>query len=128
MTESPLAEVTMLAEKTLEVRFQGHVTGALVESVVPRIALVRGAVLVRWVLFETSGVTGYRIDVRGPGGAMLTALREAGVERGVAVTKVPSVRMIGSALTLAAGLPTRFVEYRDDAERLLEAWRRGEAR
>lgn len=116
-------EASLLAEQTLEITFEGHVTGALIAPIVPRIIDLRGAKGIRWVLFDTTLVTGYSLDIRAPAAVMLDTLKRSGVEKSVAVTKLASVRMMGSALTLAAGLPMRFVEFRDEAERQIEAWR-----
>ena len=59
-------EASMLADQTLEMRFEGHVTGALISPIVPRILELRGAKGLRWVLFDTALVTGYSLDIRAP--------------------------------------------------------------
>jgi hypothetical protein len=68
------------------------------------------------VVIDTSGISDFSPQVRVPGVPFLKALREAGVARLVAIAPSPMVRMMGSALALAAGLRIVFVEDKKAAE------------
>ncbi len=96
-------------------RFSGRVTGALLEPTVAEVRSVVAARRPRFALFDTRDVESYSPDVRGPGSDLLRTLREAGLERALAVAPSAAVRMIGSALALATGTPLSFVESVDAA-------------
>ena len=99
----------------LAISFEGHIQGTSLAFLPSKIDAVLAGTSVRRVFFDTEAVTGYSIDVRGPGATMLAHLRTKGIERAVVFAPLASVRMIGSALLLAAGLPATFVATRIEA-------------
>jgi hypothetical protein len=116
----PDGEVGWLKRDVLLVRFDGHVTGMQVVSLSARVTKLVGSERPRRCLIDTSSVTGYSVDVRTPGREFLHRLRDIGVERTAVAVANPLVRMMGSAIAVAAGFPLIFVDSLDEATRLLD--------
>lgn len=121
------ASVRWQSRDTLELCLTGYATGEVVEPAAAKIAREIAQGRPRYLLFDTSAVTGYSPSVRGPGVDLLTHARAAGPALTVAVTPNGMVRMMGSSLAVVAGIRLSFVMTREEALRAIEAHRREHA-
>jgi hypothetical protein len=103
------------AESTLEVRFPAYVDASCLAKVIREVRALVGARQLDGALLDASRVERYSADVRGPSRELLDFLRQHGVRRPIAVSSRGAVRMIGSAIALAVGIPIVFVETRSGA-------------
>ena len=102
-------EISWIQPGVVKIRFADHPTGAIVEDTLRRLEIFVGAEKLRGCFLDAGGVSAFDSSVRGPGRELLTALRARGVERAVCLTVSPLIRMIGSTLSFASGLPVLFV-------------------
>lgn len=121
------ATVRWQSPDTLELFLTGHVTGELIEPAAAKLGREIARRPLRYLLFDTTAVSGYAPSVRGPGVDLLTHAREAGAGLVVAVTPNGMVRMMGSSLAVVARIRMSFVMTRDEALQAIEAHRRGHA-
>lgn len=121
------ASVRWLNADTLELLLTGHATGDVIEPAAAEIGREIARRAPRYLLFDTTAVTGYAPSVRGPGVDLLTHARAASPELVMAVTPNGMVRMMGSSLAVVARIRMSFVMTREEALRAIEAHRRGHA-
>ncbi|HVY48114.1 MAG TPA: hypothetical protein VHB21_19635 [Minicystis sp.] len=99
------------------VTFAGHADERVVAEACREVRRTLDGAKVKAVIFDTTEVTGFDATVRGPGLELLGLVKAAGVARGFAAAQSSGVRMIGSALGVAAGLRLAFYETFADAAR-----------
>jgi len=110
------ARVTQLDPRTMHIRFEGHASGAVVEGVLPEVKRLLSTGAVRGLVIDAAGVTGFTPDVSQAGRTLLGLFVEAGVKACSTAVSSGAIRMIGTAIGFAAGLPIEFVSTDDEAQ------------
>jgi hypothetical protein len=118
------AVVRFEASDVIEVAFRDRVTSGQVDQAIERTCDLLRNRTARLFLIDTLETTGYEPSVRGPGVALLKAMKQYGVVAGAAVASSGTVRMIGAAVAFVAGLQVEFVPTRDEALKKLDLFRR----
>jgi hypothetical protein len=99
--------------------YSGHVTGDDVSAMHAAMTKLHVPGSTRFVLVDTSALTSFAPAVTTEGGPFLKGMKALGIEKLIVIAPSASVRMVGSAISLAASLSFRFVESTHDAEALL---------
>ncbi len=104
--------------RVIEGSLSGNITAVDVELLHRAIEplLVGG---VEYIVIDTTGISDFSPQVRVPGVAFLAALKTARVKALVAVAPNPMVRMMGSALGLAASMRMVFVKDLEEADKVV---------
>lgn len=112
-------EVQRRADGVIEASLAGHIAAVDVVELHRGVEaeLARGPA--RFVVIDTSGLENFSPDVRTPGVPFLQFMKASGVERVVAIATSSMVRMMASAIALAAGARIRFVADRAAADAAL---------
>ena len=105
----------------VETEFGGYVTLAVAELGREEAFALVGDRAVRSSMVDVSAIAGYEAAVRKAGFAWMKAFRSRGGERMYVVTSMGVVRMMGSALAFATGMPVSFVATRDAARARIRA-------
>lgn len=108
-------ETRRLGPDALESIFTGHVTPEVAESGRKAAYDLLGDRSIRYWTIDVSAISGFDPAVRSVGFAWMKAFRARGGVRMFIVTEQSFVRMMGSALAFATGMPVSFVRTRDEA-------------
>lgn len=103
----------------LEGTLSGHVTAVDVEQLHAGLKALLDKGGADYVIIDTSGILDFSPQVRVPGVPFLADLKSAGVKVLVAVAPNPMVRMMGSAIGLAASMRMSFVKDLAEAEKVV---------
>lgn len=107
----------------LEGTFSGHVAAVDVEQMHRGLQALLDDGGAAFLVIDTVGVTDFSPQVRVPGVPFLSAMRTGGIQVLVAIAPNPMVRMMGSAIGLAASMRMVFVKDSADAEAALGRFR-----
>jgi len=113
--EDGACEVVRIDDDTIELQWRGYVTAPIVEHGRAELARLSQSSPPRFVLHDTLQVTGYDGEVRGPGKQLLLDFRQRGGVLMVAAVESVLIRMLATALGLAAGVPMRLYATRAEA-------------
>jgi hypothetical protein len=99
----------------METVFTGYVTLDVAQSgYVAAFALLGDRAVHYWTI-DVSAITGFEASIRSAGFRWMKDFRSRGGQRMFVVTASSAVRMMGSALAFATGMPVSFVPSREHA-------------
>ncbi len=107
--------VQWIDDSTLETVFTGRLTKELAVAHRERIQKEISTRAPRFFLINGERLSGFDAAIRSDSAELLRALRAAGVLKVAAVTELSAVRMLGTAVSFAAGLPLKFYAKRAEA-------------
>ena len=104
-----------LDSRTVEVTFKGQITSQLIDQLIKDFIALTSERSPRYALFDTETATGITANARPNASRFLSEFKLRGGREIVAIVNVLSLRMLGQAITFAAGVPLKMFATREQA-------------
>jgi len=115
MASAGTCETRRIEPDAMESHFAGHITADVAEKGRKAAYELLGDRVVRFWTIDLSRIDGFEAAVRNAGFAWMKEFRARGGKRMFIVSDNAMVRMMGSALAFATGMPVAFVPTREAA-------------